>query len=471
VDRLDYLEWLGVDGIWLNPIHPSPNVDWGFDVSDYYGVHPDLGTLEDLDALVAEAGRRGIHVLLDLVPNHTSDRHPWFVERPDFYVWSDHIPNNWLASFGGGPAWSFDSKRHRYYLHNFAAQQPDLDWWNVEVRAEFEGILRFWFDRGVAGFRIDVAHALVKDRELRDNPPADESDAPHVQRLGLKEVYSMNRPETHEILRGWRRLAREYDPERVLLGEVYVLDLAQWARYFGDGDDELNLAFDFPLVHSRLDAEAMRRIVEETERVLPPGGWPAWTGSNHDAARLATRWAHGDEGLIRCSLLIVLGLRGTPVLYYGDELGLENGEVPPGRVLDVAEPARDPGRTPMPWRDGDGGWRDPWLPLSDTNRNVESQREDPESTLTFARDLIALRRELPDLRTGGYASLPSPSGTWAWRRGERSIVAVNLGEREEVVAASGEIVLATRRGREGERVGSELRLAPGEGAVLTTIGP
>ena len=230
IDRLEYLEWLGVDGIWLNPIHPSPNVDWGYDVSDYTGVHPDLGTLADVDELVAEGARRGIHVLLDLVPNHTSDRHPWFRERPEYYVWADEVPNNWTSVLGDGSAWQLDPERGRYYLHNFAPEQPDLDWWNPDVRAEFERILRFWFDRGVAGFRIDVAHALVKDRDLRDEPTPNE------------RIFSMNRPETHEILRDWRGIADSYEPRRVLVGEVYVLDLPAWAAYYGSGSDELDLA-------------------------------------------------------------------------------------------------------------------------------------------------------------------------------------------------------------------------------------
>ena len=207
VDRLDYLEWLGVDAIWLNPIHPSPNVDWGYDVSDYLDVHPDLGTLADLDRLVEEAARRGIRVLLDLVPNHTSDRHPWFRSRPELYVWSDEIPNNWRAIFGGGPAWKLDPERGRYYLHNFAPEQPDLDWWSPAVRAEFERIIRFWLDRGVAGFRIDVAHALIHDPELRDDPPATSRDHPRTRAAGIRRVHSMNRPETHDILRAWRRIA------------------------------------------------------------------------------------------------------------------------------------------------------------------------------------------------------------------------------------------------------------------------
>ncbi len=261
--KLDYLEWLGVDGVWLNPIHPSPNVDWGYDVADYLDVHPDLDTLSDLDALVAEAEARGIRVLLDLVPNHTSDQHPWFRERPEYYVWADEVPNNWRAIFGGGSAWELDGERGRFYLHNFAREQPDLDWWNPDVREEFERILRVWFDRGIAGFRIDVAHALIKDKELRDEPSPED------------RVFSMNRPETHQILREWRTLADSYDPPRVLVGEAYVLDVERWARYHGSGYDELNLAFNFGLVHAALDAAEMREIIAATEAVLPKAAWPA----------------------------------------------------------------------------------------------------------------------------------------------------------------------------------------------------
>jgi alpha-glucosidase len=459
IERLEYLEWLGVDAIWLNPIHPSPNVDWGYDVSDYTGVHPDLGTLDDLDRLVADAAARNIRIVLDLVPNHTSDRHPWFRERPDFYVWSDEIPNNWQSIFGGGPAWTLDEERGRYYLHNFARQQPDLDWWNHEVRHEFERILRFWFERGVAGFRIDVAHALVKDAELRDDPV--------IPGLGMRRRYSMYRPETHEIMRAWHQLAREYDPPRVLLGEAYSLEFEEWASYYGDGD-ELDLAFAFVLTHANLDADEMRGVVAEVHAVLPADAWPCWTGSNHDIGRFASRWANGDEALARCALLILLGLRGTPCLYYGDELALASGEVPANRILDVAQPSRDHGRTPMPWS-REGGWRDPWLPLSDTSRNVQEQRAETSSTLHFTRDLVALRRRMPDLRSGSYRELPAPTGAWAWQRGEGTVVAVNLGSQPvQIAAIEGSIALSTNRERDGERVDGQLTLAPAEGSVVTS---
>jgi alpha-glucosidase len=454
-DRLDYLQWLGVTAVWLNPINPSPNVDWGYDVADYMGVHPDLGTLADFDRLVAEARERDLRMLLDLVPNHTSDQHPWFRERPDLYVWADAIPNNWQAIFGGGSAWELD-ERGRYYLHNFAKAQPDLDWWNPEVRAEFERILRFWFERGIAGFRIDVAHGLFKDRLLRD----DDGERNH----------SMNRPETHEVYRDWRRQADELEPPRVLLGEVYVLDIPAWASYYGSGSDELHLAFNFALVHADLDAGQMREVVARTEEALPPGAWPCWIGSNHDAGRLTTRWCGGDEALARCALLMLVTLRGTPSLYYGDELALPDGYVPPEDVRDVAVPPRDSCRTPMPWS-REGGWKDPWLPLLDTSRNVEDQRADSDSTLHFTRALIALRKQLADLRSGAYVELPSPEKAWAWQRGEATVVAINLGrDATEIEGVDGSLALGTQRDREGERVDGRLRLAPAEGVVVTRLG-
>ena len=435
------------------PDQPVANVDWGYDVTDYTDVHPDLGSVGDVDRLVDEARRRGIRVLIDLVPNHTSDQHQWFRERPDFYVWADEVPNNWQAIFGGGSAWEFDEARGRYYLHNFAKQQPDLDWWNPEVRAEFERILRFWFDRGIAGFRIDVAHRLVKDRELRDD-------------VGSERVHSMNRPETHEVYREWRRLADAYDPPRVLLGEVYVLDIPAWSAYYGNGADELNLAFNFALAHCDFDPEPMHAVVTQTEASLPPDAWPCWIGSNHDVGRFMTRWCGGDEPLARCALLMLTTLRGTPSLYYGDELALPDGHVPPDRVRDVAVPPRDPCRTPMPWA-CDGGWTDPWLPLEDTSRNVEDQRADPESTLNFTRDLIAVRKELADLRSGPYAELSAPPGAWAWRRGDGVVVAINFGsDTADIQGVEGAIALGTLRGREGEPVKGRLRLGPAEGAVV-----
>ncbi len=421
ISRLDHLSWLGVDAIWCSPINVSPNADFGYDVADYCEVDPSLGTLEDLDRLVAEAGRRGIQVVLDLVPNHTSDQHPWFKDpqkRLHYYVWTDR-PNNWTSAFGG-PAWTFHPEVGRHYLHNFLPQQPDLDWWNPEVRAEFERILRFWFDRGVAGFRIDVAHALVKDRELRDNPAAGPDDSLVERRRGQRNVMNMRRPEVHEVYRDWRRVAEEYDPPRLLLGETYVFDAAERAAYYGD-DDELQLAMNFALVWEPFRATSLRDVVERSLAALPEGCAPVWHGSNHDLSRLATRWCFGDPKRVRMALAMLLTLPGATLLYQGDEIGLEDVEVPPERVLDCVTPSRDPARTPMQWdSDPRGGFTtgEPWLPMGDPARNnVADQLAREGSILHATRSLIQLKRRL----RGPYERLPAPEGVWRYRRGEVTV--------------------------------------------------
>jgi alpha-glucosidase len=483
--RLDHLAWLGIDGIWLNPTMPSPNEDWGYDVADYCAVHPDLGTLEDLDALVSEAGRRGIRVLLDLVPNHTSDRHAWFQDartgpdarRREFYVWADPAPgggppNNWLSNFGGS-AWTLDERSGQYYLNNFLPTQPDLNWWNDEVREAFDSVLRFWYERGIAGFRIDVCHAIVKDRELRDDPAATPDDHPRVRERGTRQVFSMNRPEVHDVLKRWREVS---EPDRILVGETYVLDIDQLIPYYGTGEDQLHLAFNFLFVHADFDAAQLRTIVEAMEEKLPAGAWPVWTGSNHDAGRLATRWADGDEAKTRTALLMLLGLRGTPFLYYGDEIALTDVVLDPQTALDPVarrtgdpERNRDRYRTPMAWSAVPGaGFTEngarPWLPFGDLARNVEAQRDDPGSTLHLVRDLIALRRGRADLRDGAYETLPAPTGAWAWRRGERTFVALNLSDAPVTVELDGTVLIATDRALDGAQFDGTL--APWQGVVV-----
>jgi alpha-glucosidase len=482
IARLDYLDWLGVEAIWLNPVTPSPNADWGYDVADYVDVDEALGTLDDLDRLVAEAGARGIRVLLDIVPNHTSDRHPWFLDarsgrdarHRDWYVWADgrdagEPPNNWTGSFGGA-AWTWDERTEQWYLHNFLPQQPDLNWWNEEVREEFERILRFWFDRGVAGFRIDVANALVKDRDLRDNPLSKPDDHRWERKHGQRRIYNANRPEVHEVYARWRELADGYDPPRLLVGEAWVHDPGRWARFYGSGDDELDLAFNFQLLDAPFEVDALRAAVEATEAALPEGAVAAITASNHDVVRFPTRWCGGDAKLVRCALLLLLTLRGTPMLYYGDELGLPQTPIPAERVLDVA--GRDGARTPMPWSDEPGGGFtaadvEPWLPFGDlAGCNVAGQRGDGDSALELARALIRLRRDVPELRRGPYESVPAPPGVWAWRRGG-VLVAVNLSAVAAALAGvEGSVRLGTVPGRAGEAVRGSLALAPAEGAVV-----
>jgi alpha-glucosidase len=417
ISRLDHLAWLGVDAVWCSPITVSPNCDFGYDVADYLDVDPAFGSLSDLDRLVEEAGRRGIRVLLDLVPNHTSDRHPWFRD-PDrkrrYYVWTDR-PNNWVSAFGP-TAWTFDPDVGRYYLHNFLPQQPDLDWWREEVREEFDRILRFWFDRGVAGFRIDVCAGIVKDRLLRDNPPAAPSDPPWEQRLGQRYVYNGRRPEVHDVLRRWRRIAEGYDPPRLLLGETHVYDPARLAAFYG-ADDELQLAQNFMFAVAPFAPEALRRAAEAWLSVLPPFAVPVWHASNHDGSRFPTRWCRGDDRRIRLALTALLTLPGACILYQGDEIGMEDVMVPPERLRDPVRPSRDLARTPMPWAPThNGGFTtgEPWLPLGELARNVAAQRADRGSILHQTRDLIALKKRL----RGPYESLPTPPGRWRYRRGD-----------------------------------------------------
>jgi alpha-glucosidase len=491
--RLDHLQWLGVEGIWLDPITVSPDADWGYDVADFCDVNPPLGTLADAEELIAQAARRGIRVILDLVPNHTSDQSPWFREARssresryrDWYVWADpkpdgSPPNNWVNTFHPGrSAWTLDEQTGQYYLHNFLPSQPDLNWWNPEVRDEFDRILRFWFDRGVAGFRIDVCHMIVKDRELRDNPPATDDDHWYVQLRGQRQTYNAGRPELHDVLRRWRALAEEYDPPRILVGETYVFDPELYASFFGI-DDELHMAFNFMFLHSHFDAGNLRSIVERTEHLLPSHAWPVWTAGNHDNRRFPTRWAEGDPRKARLAMLLLLGLRGTPFVYYGDEIGMPDTDVPESRILDPvglmhgARLGRDPQRTPMQWSpDPSGGFSEPgvepWLPYGDARGcNVADQRRDPDSMLSLTRDLIGLRDAIPDLRRGAYRTLPWSNDTrWAFERGPRVVVGLNFSDAETTVPeVAGTIRISTNRARDGEPTPGSLTLGPWEGAIV-----
>ncbi|MGO8870028.1 MAG: alpha-amylase family glycosyl hydrolase [Acidimicrobiales bacterium] len=496
IDHLDYLQWLGVAAVWLSPITVSPNADWGYDVADYLAVDPDLGRSDDVDRLIAEAGRRGIRVVLDLVPNHTSDRHPWFLDARSskearhrhWYVWADPSPdgsppNNWVSSFGG-PAWTLDPVTDQYYLHNHLPEQPDLNWWNEEVAEEFDGILAAWLGRGIAGFRIDVCNGIVKDALLRDNPPATGDDPLDVQLFGQRPVYNLNRPEVHGVLRRWRALADRY-PGSVLVGETPVQEHGALAAFYGNGRDELHLAFNFPFITSPLEAGRMRSIVEVTEEVLPAGAWPAWTGSNHDMSRLASRWAEGDRAKARVALVMLLCLRGTPVLYQGDEIGQCDVPVQKDRLRDPlgvrywpAYAGRDPMRTPMHWRDGPGGGFtapgvEPWLPLGDTSScNVEDQCDDPGSALSLTRDLVALRRTVPDLVGGAYRSLEATEGAWAWARGDGIVVVANMTDGDgRVDGVTGAVLLGTERRRAGEVVDGTVRLSGWEAVVVRLDRP
>jgi alpha-glucosidase len=399
--RLDYLSWLGVDAFWLSPIYPSPLADFGYDVSDYTGVDPQLGTLEEFDELMAAAHERGLRGLLDLIPCHTSIEHPWFREHPDWYIWSpvDGPPNNWVSAFGG-PAWSRDEETGRWYLHSFYPEQPDLDWRNPEVVAAMQGVVRFWIERGVDGFRLDAIDRLIKDAELRDDPPASgEFPLPlREDAAKLDRIYSSNRPEVTDALRAIREAAGD----ALLVGEVF-LPTSEYPRYL----EVLDLVFAFEFLFSPWDAERLRAAIEPAaalERV-------AWAMSNHDFDRLASRV--GPEHL-RDAALLLLTLPGAAFVYQGDEIGMLNG---PGADPPFDRAGRDRFRHPMQW-DGseNGGFTTgkPWLPPIDpSQRNVAAQREDPASLLNHYRHLIAYRRELGD----GFRLLDSEPGKLTYERG------------------------------------------------------
>ncbi|GAA2293442.1 alpha-amylase family glycosyl hydrolase [Actinomadura luteofluorescens] len=491
ISRLDYLRWLGIDGLWLSPTMPSPNHDWGYDVSDYRGVHPDLGTLDDLDDLVSQARERGIRVLLDLVPNHTSSEHPWFVEARsgtdshyrDYYVWAPpksdgSAPNNWLDDTGE-PAWTWDEKSGEYYLHNFLPEQPDLNWWNPAVHAEFDAVMDFWFDRGIAGFRIDVANGLYKDARLRDNPKHDGAYiyGREVQgRYGLQHLYNFNQPEVHEVYRHWRRRAESRPEAPLLLGETWVARVDELAPYYGDGD-QLQLGFNFPFIFAPFEAPALARMTAESLAAFPTGACPIWAGSNHDLPRMATRWAQGDERRTRLAHTVLAMLPGTYALYYGDELGMTDSDIPAHLHRDPLTAGerngqwpRDNARAPMRWdRTPGAGFTtgEPWLPLPDDESvNVADQRASATSTLALVRALIGLRDEHFAGEVARYREVEVSETRWVFTSGPLTVVAGFSAEPQQV-DVPGVPVLSSATVREDlPAAGSRPLLRPWEALVL-----
>ena len=454
--HLDHLADLGVDVIWLTPVTPSPQRDHGYDVSDYLGVEPAYGTLEELQGLLDDAHALGLRVLMDLVPNHTSDLHPWFVdsrssreaEHRDFYVWRDPAPdggppNNWVSHFGG-PAWTLDEATGQYYMHLFLPEQPDLNWAEPRVRAAFETILTAWFERGVDGVRIDVAHSLVEDPAFRDNPlletPVEEVDLERGTGAvfdRFAHVHDLDQPGVVEIYRDWRRIADAHDA--VLLGEVFVLDPDKLRRYIAD--DALHASFAFAALKVPWSAE---RIHTELSSYLDAcGDRLAWPLSSHDDPHAATRFGGGEVGARRtlAYLTLLAALPGVPFLYQGDELGLDDGVLPAGVAEDPIATrlegviGRDPQRTPMPWAPGPGfGFTTgtPWLPFG-TNRDdrhtAAAQRGDPGSALERTRALLHLRRRLPALTGDAPLTWVVADGpVLALTRGEEVLVALHVGD-------------------------------------------
>jgi alpha-glucosidase len=496
--RLDYLAWLGVDAIWISPFYPSPMADFGYDVADYTDVDPLFGTMGDFDQLLAAAHERSIRVIVDYVPNHTSEQHPWFVEsrssrtnaKADWYVWrdpkpDDSLPNNWVSMFAG-PTWTRDEKRRQYYLHIFLPEQPDLNWRNPEVRAAMFDVARFWLDRGVDGFRIDVAPMVMKDPELRDNPPNPDPVREH-SRLGSwltqLHVNDHNHPVMHELYRSFRAMLDAYPGDRVSIGELHHPDFDRWAEYYGERQDEIHVPFNFHVINSPWRADAVRRAVEGVQGALPAGAWASWVLGNHDQPRFASPDRAG-RAQAKVGMLLLLTLRGTPTIYYGEEIGMVDVPVATEDARDPLERrepgrGRDPERSPMQWdASPNAGFTTPeatpWLPVAPDASvvNVAGQAEDPDSILTLTRDLLRLRGEHPVLRLGDFERFgPTPDGVFAFRRigpsGQLNVV-LNLTAEDRAVADAGpgQVLIGTHRDRDGAGVDRAVKLRPNEAIVV-----
>jgi alpha-glucosidase len=503
LSRVDYFEWLGVDAVWLSPIYPSPMADFGYDISDYTDIDPMFGTLDDFDRLVAELHRRNIRVVLDFVPNHTSDEHAWFKEsrstrtnsKRDWYIWRDPAPsggppNNWLSNFGGS-AWEFDERTGQYFYHAFLNKQPDLNWRNHDVQDAMLNVLRFWLDRGVDGFRVDVIWHIVKDDQFRDNLPDPNYQphwAPHRQLLA---TYNTDRPEVHDVIGRMRAVLDEYE-DRMMVGEIY-LPIERLVTYYGAEGGGCHLPFNFQLIELPWHARAIADAVDRYESLLPSFGWPNWVLGNHDNPRIASRIGPDQA---RVAAMLLLTLRGTPTLYYGDELGMHNVPIPPDRVQDPFEKnvpglghGRDPSRTPMQWTSDDNAGfsrAPPWLPIADDTDviNVQRERNEPHSMLSLYRRLVELRRREPALSVGDFTAMPCTGDVLAYRRHlpeERQFfIALNLGTEPAAIEASrdplhgtsalrGKIALSTGLNHEGEIVKDVVRLSGNEGIIVALV--
>jgi len=490
--RLDYIQWLGVDAIWISPVFPSPMADFGYDVSDYVNIDPLFGTLDDFDALISESHQRNIRVILDFVPNHTSDQHTWFQQsrssrdnsKRDWYLWRDAAsdggpPNNWLSSFGG-KAWTWDETTQQYYHHHFLPEQPDLNWRNPAVVDAMLEAMKFWLDRGVDGFRMDVIWLIIKDEQYRDNPanPSFEPhEPPHHQLLA---TYTTDRPEVHDIVAKMRNLLDSYN-ERMMVGEIY-LPIEKLMTYYGAHGSGVHLPFNFQLISLAWNARGIEKAIEQYESALPQYGWPNWVLGNHDQPRLASRIGTAQA---RLAAVLLLTLRGTPTMYYGDEIGMQNVPIPAHRIHDPVEKnlpgiglGRDPQRTPMQWSSQPyGGFStvEPWLPVADnaSDMNVELQQDFPHSLLSLYRRLIDLRRSERAISIGDYRTLPAEGNLLAYVRRyaeQRFIVILNFASDpatfDAALIINGRIVLSTHQDKEGEHISGPIHLRADEAVVI-----
>jgi alpha-glucosidase len=462
--RLDHLDELGVDAVWISPIYPSPMADGGYDISDHCDIDPLFGTLDDLDALLDAAHNRGLKLLLDLVPGHTSDQHPWFVAsrssrddpKRDWYVWRDPAPdggppNNWVSEFGG-PAWTFDELTGQYYLHLYLRAQPALNWRNPGVRRAMFDVMRFWLDRGVDGFRVDAVEHLVVDGGFRDNPPDPTATPQMGPARQVVRRYTTHQPEVLDIAREMRALTADYESDRVLIGEAYGTP-EQVMTYYGEHGDGFQLPFNFQLIGAHWEPRALAAMVDAYEAALPEGGWPNWVLGNHDRSRIASRVGPAQA---RVAAMLLLTLRGTPTLYQGDELGMIDVGIPSDAVQDPWEKqvpglglGRDPVRTPIPWDDSAGAGfttTTPWLPLGTNTASAAAQAADPTSMLTLHQRLLDLRRREPALSIGDYRTVSADDAVYVYERhheGRSLVIALNLTGGDEPLRIAGEVLVTT----------------------------
>lgn len=497
IQKLDYLKWLGVKAIWLSPIFPSPMDDFGYDISDYRGIESLFGSMEDFDELLDLTHQKSMRLILDLVPNHTSYQHPWFKEsrssrdnpKRDWYIWKDPLPdgtdeegkrqppNNWQSVFGGS-GWEWDAATRQYYYHAFLKEQPDLNWRNPEVKEAILEVMRFWLDKGVDGFRVDVIWHMIKDDLFRDNPPNTDykEGEPDINRY--LNVYSEDQPMVHEIIAEMRKVINLYT-DRLLIGEIY-LPVERLVTYYGKEGAGVHLPFNFQLIQMEWNAENIYSLINKYKESLLPENWPNWVLGNHDKSRV---WSRVGEKQARLAAVLLFTLRGTPIMYYGDEIGMHDVDIPADRIQDMKENtmpgySRDPQRTPMQWNEHPyAGFSEvePWLPVADDyqQRNVEKEKKDPDSMLSFYKRLIELRQQEHALQVGDITDVELQGQLMLYKRlynDTKMLIMINFGKQkssyEPEEHLEGKIIFSSLKKMEGQQLSHTIDVAAEEAVVL-----